>query len=78
MTSAGEAAAAALSDDELAGAMASLMQEYARRSETDAVSLTRAAHWGDRLTATETAIVTVDLLRAAEITSFELAAMFNV
>ena len=76
MTSVGEASA--LSNDELAAAMASLMQEYARRSETDAASLSREARWGDRLTATETAIVSVDLLRAAEITSFELAAMFNV
>jgi len=78
MTGPGEAGPGVMSDAELAEAMALLMREYARRSEEGAEALARAAGWAERLTATQTAVVAVDLLRAAEITSFELAAMFNV
>jgi hypothetical protein len=68
-----------LTDDELAASLAGLIREYASRAECKPPGAMRtAARWEDKLNATETVRIAVDLLRAADITSFELAAMFNI
>jgi hypothetical protein len=69
---------AELTDDQLVEQLAALLKEYAARVQENPPGPLDAARWSTRLNATESAIVSVDLLRAAEITSFELAAMFNI
>jgi hypothetical protein len=71
-------AAAALSDEELVEQLAWLLREYTVRVQENPPGPLAAARWSTRLNATESVLVAVDLLRAAEITSFELAAMFNI
>ena len=70
--------AAALSDEELMDELARLVKEYVARVQANPPGPLPAARWGTRLNATESAILAVDVLRGAEITSFELAAMFNI
>jgi hypothetical protein len=70
--------AADLTDEELVEQLASLVKEYAVRVQESPPGPLAAANWSARLNATESVLVAVDLLRAAEITSFELAAMFNI
>ena len=67
-----------MTDDELMAQLAALLKEYVARVQADPPGPLPAAQWSSRLNATESALVAVDLLRAAEITSFELAAMFNI
>jgi hypothetical protein len=67
-----------LTDDELCEQLAALVKEYAARVQAAPTGPLPAGRWGARVTATECALVSVDLLRGAEITSFELAAMFNI
>jgi hypothetical protein len=67
-----------LTDEELMEQVAPLLKEYVARVQASPPGPLPAARWGTRLNATESALVAVDLLRAAEITSFELAAMFNI
>jgi hypothetical protein len=67
-----------MTDEELMEQLASLLKEYVARVQASPPGPLPAAHWAARLNATESAVVAVDLLRAAEITSFELAAMFNI
>jgi hypothetical protein len=69
---------AALTDEQLVEQLAALLREYAARVQAAPPGPLAAAHWSRRLNATESALVAIDLLRAAEITSFELAAMFNI
>jgi hypothetical protein len=69
---------AALTDEELMAQLAPLLKEYAARVLEQLPGPLPGARWATRLNATESALVAVDLLRAAEITSFELAAMFNI
>jgi hypothetical protein len=71
-------AASTLSDEELVEQLAALLREYVERVQAQPPGPLAAARWSTRLNATESALVAVDLLRAAEITSFELAAMFNI
>ena len=70
--------AADLTDEQLVEQLAELMKEYAVRVQASPPGPLPAAQWAPRLNATECALVSVDLLRGAEITSFELAAMFNI
>jgi hypothetical protein len=70
--------AADLTDEQLVERLAELMKEYAARVQESPPGPLPAAQWATRLNATESALVSVDLLRGAEITSFELAAMFNI
>jgi len=65
-------------DEELMEQLSALLKEYVARVQASPPGPLPAAHWATRLNATESALVAVDLLRAAEITSFELAAMFNI
>ena len=67
-----------LTDEELARQIAVLLKEYVARVQAAPPGPLEAAQWSTRLNATESALVAIDLLRAAEITSFELAAMFNI
>ena len=67
-----------LTDEELAAELAGLIKEYVARIQASPPGPLPAAQWSTRLNATESALVAVELLRAAEITSFELAAMFNI
>jgi hypothetical protein len=67
-----------MTDEELVAELASLLKEYVARVQANPPGPLAGADWGNRLNATESALVAVDLLRAAEITSFELAAMFNI
>jgi hypothetical protein len=69
---------AELTDEELMEQLASLLREYVARVQASPPGPLPVARWAARLNATESALVAVDLLRAAEITSFELAAMFNI
>jgi hypothetical protein len=69
---------ASLTDEELVEQLAELVKEYVARVQAEPVGPVPAARWATRLNATECALISVDLLRAAEITSFELAAMFNI
>jgi hypothetical protein len=69
---------AALTEEQLMEELAALVKEYVARVQANPPGPLPAAHWGTRLNATESAIVAVDILRGAEITSFELAAMFNI
>jgi hypothetical protein len=71
-------AAQSLTNEELVSELAALMKEYAVRVQGDPPGPAATAAWGTRLNATETVLIAVDLLRGAEITSFELAAMFNI
>ena len=57
---------------------AELLKEYVDRVQATPPGPLPPARWATRLNATECALVSVDLLRGAEITSFELAAMFNI
>jgi hypothetical protein len=70
-------AAEAITDEQLVEQLTTLLKEYAARVQESPPGPLPAARWATRLNATESALVAVDLLRAAEITSFELAAMFN-
>jgi hypothetical protein len=70
--------AADLTDEQLVEQLAELVKEYVARVQANPPGPLPAAQWGARLNATESALVSVDLLRGAEITSFELAAMFNI
>jgi hypothetical protein len=70
--------AADLTDEQLVERLAELMKEYAARVQASPPGPLPASRWATRLNATESALVSVDLLRGAEITSFELAAMFNI
>ena len=65
-------------DEELMEQLSALLKEYVARVQASPPGPLPATHWATRLNATESALVAVDLLRAAEITSFELAAMFNI
>jgi hypothetical protein len=67
-----------VTNDELVEQLASLLKEYVARVQENPPGPLAGADWASRLNATESALVAVDLLRAAEITSFELAAMFNI
>ena len=67
-----------LTDDELCERLAALVKEYVARVQDVPPGPLPGARWSERLNATECALVSVDLLRGAEITSFELAAMFNI
>jgi hypothetical protein len=67
-----------MTDEELMEQLVPLLKEYVARVQASPPGPLAAAHWDARLNATESALVAVDLLRAAEITSFELAAMFNI
>jgi hypothetical protein len=67
-----------MTDDELMEQLTPLLKEYVARVQADPPGPLAAAQWSRRLNATESALLAVDLLRAAEITSFELAAMFNI
>lgn len=69
---------AARTDEQLVEELAALVKEYVARVQADPPGPLPAAQWATRLNATESALVAVELLRAAEITSFELAAMFNI
>jgi len=69
---------AGMTDAELVDQLSSLIKEYAARVQESPPGPLPDARWETRLNATESALITVDLLRAAEITSFELAAMFNI
>jgi hypothetical protein len=69
---------AALTDGELMDELVPLLKEYVARVQASPPGPLPGAHWETRLNATESALVAIDLLRAAEITSFELAAMFNI
>jgi hypothetical protein len=71
-------ATASMSDAELVEELGLLIKEYVARVQASPPGPLTGASWATRLNATESAIVAVDLLRAAEITSFELAAMFNI
>lgn len=66
-----------MSDEELVTQLAALIKEYAKRVEAG-TPLAETADWSQRLTATEITRISIDLLRAGQITSFELAAMFNI
>ena len=65
-------------DAELAEQLALGIRDYVARLQADPPGPLPAARWAERLTATESVLFAVDLLRAAEITTFELAAMFNL
>lgn len=67
-----------LTDEDLVDRIAALLKEYVARVQADPPGPLASARWSTRLNATESALVAIDLLRAAEITSFELAAMFNI
>jgi hypothetical protein len=69
---------AELTDEQLVEQLAALVKEYVARVQANPPGPLPTAEWATRLNATESALVAVDLLRAAEITSFELAAMFNI
>jgi len=71
-------AANALTDEQLVEELVLLLKEYVARVQASPPGPLPAAQWSTRLNATESALVAIDLLRAAEITSFELAAMFNI
>jgi hypothetical protein len=71
-------AAGAMTDDQLVEQLAALLKEYVARVQASPPGPLPTARWATRLNATESVLVAVDLLRAAEITSFELAAMFNI
>jgi len=66
-----------LEDGELVEQLAALIRAYVARLQARPPAAP-LAQWTDRLTATESVLFAVELLRAAEVTSFELAAMFNV
>jgi hypothetical protein len=68
----------AMTDEKLTEGLADLIKEYAVRAEADADSLKKVARWAERLNATEVVRISVDLLSAAQVTSFELAAMFSI
>lgn len=70
--------ASAMTDEQLTAALAALIKAYALRAEADPGSLKQVARWSDRLNATEVVRISVDLLEAAQVTSFELAAMFSI
>jgi len=70
--------AAELTDEQLVERLTELMKEYVERVQANPPGPLPAARWATRLNATECALVSVELLRGAEITSFELAAMFNI
>jgi hypothetical protein len=70
--------AAELTDEQLVEQLTELMKEYVARVQANPPGPLPAARWATRLNATESALVSIDLLRGAEITSFELAAMFNI
>jgi len=70
--------AAELTDEQLVERLTELMKEYVERVQATPPGPLPAARWATRLNATECALVSVELLRGAEITSFELAAMFNI
>jgi hypothetical protein len=67
-----------VTDEELMEQLVPLLKEYVARVQASPPGPLPGARWAQRLNATESALVAVDLLRAAEITSFELAAMFNI
>jgi len=67
-----------MGDEELVEQIATLLREYVARVQVGAPGGLPSARWSSRLNATESALVAIELLRAAEITSFELAAMFNI
>lgn len=71
-------AAGGITDEQLVEELSALLKEYVARVQASPPGPLPAARWSTRLNATESALVAVDLLRAAEITSFELAAMFNI
>jgi hypothetical protein len=70
--------ASRMTDTELVEQLASSIKEYVERIQESPPGPLAAARWPTRLNATESALFSVELLRAAEITSFELAAMFNI
>jgi hypothetical protein len=70
--------APAMTDEQLTEVLADLIKEYAVRAESDADRMKQVACWAERLNATETVRISVDLLIAAQVTSFELAAMFGI
>jgi hypothetical protein len=67
-----------LPDGELVEQLATLVSDYIARVQASPPGPLPAARWADRLNATESVLFAVELLRAAEVTTFELAAMFNV
>jgi len=67
-----------LPDGELVEQLAALVRAYVARLQASPSGPPSGAQWGNRLTATESVLFAVELLRAAEVTSFELAAMFDV
>ena len=70
--------AASLTDGQLVDELVPLLKEYVARVQATPPGPLPGARWETRLNATESVLVAVDLLRAAQITSFELAAMFNI
>ena len=67
----------ALGEGELVERLAALVREYVARVQTSPPGPLPAARWADRLSTTESVLFAVELLRAGEVTTFELAAMFN-
>ena len=67
-----------LQEGELVEQLGSLVREYVARVQASPPGPLPAAHWANRLNATESVLFAVELLRAAEVTTFELAAMFNL
>jgi len=73
-----DAALESLDGDDLQHVLTAAMRSYAARILADGRAPFPAFSAGSPLTATEALVVAGEILRAAEISSFELASMLNI